>query len=246
MKRITLITLVCAFMAAPALADFTTVYNTSYGTSSSYGVEWDLHSGLSDNSANPGGDNTVGAGDILDYYYTSWARIDDYSAVPNDQLWWDLDGGVLVKAIYTSSNLYLGYSTDESDGLPRTWLSGSGGGTLDTVGETASFNISNTDAFVWVVGGSVTKYSREALNSGGKDNMVSFLIHGIYNDPADHSQGSYVPSYPTYLIGFEDGSDNDYQDFVAEVSNVAVPVPGAILLGLLGLGAAGMKLRRFA
>jgi hypothetical protein len=231
-----------------AWGDFTSpVYNTSYGESSDYGVEWDLVSGLEDNPANPGGDNTVDAGDILNYYYTSWTRIDDYGvpADEDDQLWWDLDGSALVKAIYTSSNLYLGYATDESDGAPRTWLDGSGGGRLDTVGETATFDLaSNTDAFVWVIGGTVTRYSRQALNSAGKDYMVTYQVDGYYNNPANHAEGSTLFTSPTYVIAFEDGTDQDYQDFVAQVSNVIVPVPGAAILGLIGLGAVGWWKRR--
>ena len=41
-------------------------------------------------------------------------------------------------------------------------------------------------------------------------------------------------------LDWENG-DRTYQDYL-----VRVPVPGAVLLGILGLGAAGMKLRKSA
>jgi hypothetical protein len=59
---------------------------------------------------------------------------------------------------------------------------------------------------------------------------------------------SNVASLPTSSFGnyramasWDLPGDCDYQDYV-----VRVPVPGAVLLGMLGLGVAGLKLRRFA
>ena len=53
-----------------------------------------------------------------------------------------------------------------------------------------------------------------------------------------------------YILAFEDtlnGGNFDYNDFVVMVESVhPVPVPGAILLGMLGMSAAGLRLRRFA
>jgi hypothetical protein len=224
-------------LVTSAQAATTPIYDTTWN----YGAyhEWDLVSGLPTlpGAPNPGG-SVQGANDILDYYYSSWTRIDD----SNDQLWFDLDGGALViKAIYTSAYHKLGYSTDENTGSPITWFSGNSGGNLDTVGETSNFdNLDNSDAFVWVIGGAGTgnKYSRQALN-GGTDSMVSFRINGILNTPGNPGGGYTAPINPTYLIGFEDWTDKDFQDFVLQVSKVA-PVPEPASMLLLGMGILGM------
>jgi len=250
------VAILCAFLASPTLADLTTVYDTTYGSGTSYS-EWDLVSGLSwPDAGHPGtysGTWGHGVDDVLDHYYTSWTRVDD----DFDQLWLDQDGGVLVKAIYTStSNLMLGYTLNETTGSPITYLAAnvSGSGSLDAIGEQGSFDISNTDAFVWVLGGgSGPYYSSVALNNSvkgcNKDRMVTFKVDGFYNDPDNHASGSTLFADPTYVLGFEDqwSSDDDFQDFVVQVSRVApVPVPAAVLLGFLGLSAAGIKLRKFA
>ena len=230
MKRLIFVTIVCAFMAGPVLADLTPVYNTTYNVNPYY--EWDLVSGLPDlpGAPSPGG-GSPGAGDILDSLYGSWTRIDD----DVDQVWQDLDGGMKVQAKYTSVTAFtLGYSLNELTGVGFVNTG------LNLVGETALINVvPNSDLFIWGASGAgVTKWSNEALN-GGQDRMVTFRI--------DTLLGGAAPSQPTYVIGFEDGTDWDYQDLVVEITNCApVPVPAAVLLGILGLGVAGLKLRKFA
>jgi len=215
------ITIVCAFMAVPAMADMTNVYDTTYN-------EWDLVSGLPalPGAPNPGGGSSGGAGDILDTYYDSWTRIDD----DFDQMWLDLNGGVTVTAKYTSNTLTLGYSLNENTGAGFVSLE------VGTPGQTASFNFADGDYFIWGVTGAGTQWSNPALN-GGTDRIVTYRINKLL--------GGSTPLVPTYVFGFEDGTDWDYQDLVWEATNV-VPVPGAVLLGILGLSAAGIKLRKFA
>jgi len=56
------------------------------------------------------------------------------------------------------------------------------------------------------------------------------------------------PAY--HILAWEDldarCTDGDYTDMVVMVESVMVPVPGAILLGMLGLSVAGVKLRKYA
>jgi hypothetical protein len=55
-----------------------------------------------------------------------------------------------------------------------------------------------------------------------------------------------------FILAWEDidstsnWQDRDFTDFVVMVESVMVPVPAAVLLGILGLGAAGLKLRKYA
>jgi len=94
-----------------------------------------------------------------------------------------------------------------------------------------------------------TWYSNTGLNSDGKDHMVAY--QGTDTDDiqiADLGPGLWTDN--EFILGFEDQvglGDGDYQDLVVIVKSVnPVPVPGAVLLGILGLGAVGAKLRKYA
>jgi hypothetical protein len=239
-------------LAGSLWATTTTVYNTTWN----FGPwnEWNLESGLPNPGTNYGGQTppAYSPNNILDYYYTSWTRIDD----DWDQLWWDMDGGIEVKAKYTSSSLYLGYAINEVSGSPVTPLyqtSGDGNTLVNAPGDKATLDLANNDAFLWVVQGAGTLYSRQSLNSGGTDRMVTYLVDGIYTNPVNHGAGYVVPDDPTFVIGFEDGTDFDYQDFVVEVSRITpgtvggqqlVPEPLTVLGVLLGVGGVGAYIRR--
>jgi hypothetical protein len=211
---------------ASASAALTTVYQTTWGG------EENLIDGL---VANPGapspGGSPTGFDDLLSS--ADWTRVDDSI----DQLWYDTNGGVSVEAIYTSSSLTFGFlvNPDLGGAAPAldtgNWVTAPAGGTLNAVGETATFDVDNSLPLVFgVTTGSSTFYSYEGFN-GGMDRMVTF-----YNASTDQ-----------WAFGFEDGTDSDYQDFVFILDEIKpVPVPGAALLGVLGLAATSWVKRRFA
>jgi hypothetical protein len=90
-------------------------------------------------------------------------------------------------------------------------------------------------------------HSDTSLNSDGVDHLLAY--QGTNTDTV--KIGSWSPGLWTdneYILAWEDlrgGGDRDYTDFVVMVESVSpVPVPGAVLLGFLGLGYAGMRLRK--
>ena len=94
-----------------------------------------------------------------------------------------------------------------------------------------------------------TFYSDTLLNGDGFDHMVAY--QGTNTDTvqiANLSEGLWQDT--EFILGWEDqfkGGDHDYQDLVLMVESVSpVPLPAAVVLGLLGLGVAGIKLRKYA
>ena len=218
MKRLMFITVVCAFVAVPAWADLTPI-----GTPSQ-----------------PEPQLLVGTDPILQHLYGAgnFARIDD-RPFPGDQLWMNLDGGATAEAKWAGATESFGYIAGSSGGSfvklfgpivssTNGYLSGYSGTTPDHA-TMPIFRLALSAVNFGV------RSSQESDNSG-KDNMVTWLITG------GTSAGHYVVGWEAESLG-----DADYQDLVVEISGaVPVPAPAAIVLGILGLGVAGWKLRRFA
>jgi len=95
-------------------------------------------------------------------------------------------------------------------------------------------------------------YSDTALNIDGLDHMYAYQgknIDTVQIPP--WSAGLWTDD--EYVFAFEDllhlppqfVSDRDYTDVVVMIESI-VPVPGAVILGILGLGVASLKLRKYA
>lgn len=106
-------------------------------------------------------------------------------------------------------------------------------------------------------------YSDTAANTDDQDHMYAYqgvgdtlLLPGQVN-PSSWTNSGWVLAWedlvgPLAPLGDPYGgttglSDRNFTDMVVMVESInPVPVPAAVLLGFLGLGAAGLKLRRFA
>ena len=99
----------------------------------------------------------------------------------------------------------------------------------------------------------------ESVHPGFVDvyDAVSSLIAGTV--PVNFASGSMSMSIPLVLFGGDDGllnygvvvgtfaeATDEFTNGTVPATSQPVPVPGAVLLGILGLGAAGLKLRKFA
>jgi len=102
----------------------------------------------------------------------------------------------------------------------------------------------------YLTSGNSTLYSDPQFNPATVDHMYAYRGNGSDEiQLPGWSSGKWTTS--EYLLAWETGvpvpgTADDFTDFAVMIESVSpVPVPAAVLLGFLGLGAAGLKLRRF-
>jgi hypothetical protein len=192
-------------------------------------------------------------------------RVDDRNAGVIDQIW--KDGVVTV----TATSLFWGGLPNPGDTLGQQFmydddLSGASpsnpSSIIEDPGDTGTFTLDEGQYFIMDDSGdsSHEAWSLESLNTQNKageyDRMVTFDVSGMdiytwtagsYSSPTTTKIRTSVTG-PAYIVCFDPGTaDTDFQDMVVLIEGAnPVPVPGAILLGILGLSVAGVKLRKFA
>ncbi len=178
-------------------------------------------------------------------------RVDDST----DQIW--MADGVVIATVLTEFWGGTSYPHDDAgqffrydedlDGSSPTNLTD-----LDDPGDTASGLVSSP-SIIGDGGGTDGAWSMEALNTGAlTDRMVTFNVSGldIYAWTAGDKTSatttllSSSSSAPAYIVGFDAGSDGDYQDMIMLIEGAApIPAPGAILLAGIGAGLVGWMRR---
>ncbi len=212
---------ICVLLTIPALADQVQVYTSIY--SSGIGGEFTAHP-------------ILWSWDPLKYYDESTSNIGDHD--PSFQTFCieyseRFSPGVTYNVTFGDNAMYGGVpGTGDPISLGTAWLYHEfQGQTLeeyawDNPGRTTDAGI--LQQTIWYLEG-----------EGSKPDDTKFLamVEAQFTDPFADNLGT-IPVKVMSLWGL-DGS-------VAQDMLVCVPVPGAVLLGFLGLSAAGLKLRKRA
>jgi len=153
-------------------------------------------------------------------------------------------------------------TSNPANGLARVSLglkSASGLGNLGITGTYNGFELSvaNDDLDLWIYRAYVTKTDDGVPDGLANGLPTTLTMYSSFTSALSNGQtanlivSTPVLDYSTDVtgIGFEirwATANNSNSDFFNTSVVTPVPVPAAFLLGLLGIGAAGIKLRKFA
>jgi hypothetical protein len=237
MKRTVLFVAVCTFVAVPVLAD--TVTTTGSNTNPSG------YQGFGPYQTGVGGEFTLapsaGLQWVLQYYSSSTKNQNSDGITPSFQSFC-LEGGEYISPDTTyvavrNGWAIMGGNPPAGDPLSKgtAWLYHEfQSGTLDRYNYTGDRHASAAalqNTIWWLEG--------EAADPGATNVFRNAVITQFGSAAA--AMASNAGLFPVAVLNLYTESGSLAQDML-----VCVPVPAAVLLGMLGLGAAGLKLRRFA
>lgn len=236
MKKIALMAVVCAFVTVPVLADQVT-------TIDGYGI-W---------QTGTGGEFTLKPSNDL-----AWV-LAYYDASTKNQGTQVQPGSFQSFCVEESEYIYANTTFDVV--LNNNAVAGGGGGgwpngdpiSVGTAWLYHMFQIQDP-ALGYDYSAAGRKVSAAALQNaiwyleqepGALDAHYTGLLTGKFGTVANAMQNNNG-AYPVEVLNLYVPGHVGERDYLRQDVLVCVPVPGAVLLGLLGLGAAGVRLRRFA
>jgi hypothetical protein len=246
MRKLILISIVCAFVAVPAFADSMQAYiNSSYqmGSGGEFTVQmtplWSPDPRVYYSSTAP---DTRDVGTQDPSFQTFCVETTEYFS-PGSQY----DVGLSDAAIYNN----LGSANSDPLSVGAAWLYRQfAQGTLNGYNySTAVIPDSVPMTYRQVSADSLQKaiWYLEGEGGGVNNSFVTAAADqfGSLSAAQGDNYSAGVRQIPVMVMNlFASGHFGDY-NYRAQDMLVVVPVPAAVLLGLLGLGAAGMKLRKF-
>jgi len=266
MKRLVLVALVCAFITAPAWADIyvnvpaeSCIYlagqsqpslSTTMTPSSGWeSVQWDV--GGAGNAGNLWNDTADWEGAVREYRYAAYQKtVADRTAASTippfiDVSAWEAAGTNLSISATGTWGRGPAYNSSGPDGHGGNSNPGlEGRGVYDDLGIAWVTAPKASLIGVFLTDSAPVEGTAPVVLTAGSSDMTTPLLHQSFLIGSSLDNITIPTGATRLFFGFQNGYEWWNND--GDMSVTVVPVPGAVLLGILGLGAVGVKLRKHA